>query len=364
MDNNQQLKNLIKKFSSNHILSCELSLYLLDLQRNYSNYKCNSEYNGDRKEDTFDKELLQLKQVKLNTTYTQIENYIMLCYVYFLKKEESNSEKNYDLLNIGENDLKKIEELLKGTIYQDFKNLVCATYIDHDLQQNKQDLDKMISSTCMFMSCYLSNDEYSKQIKEVIKEIHSNSHGKLGKLQRKISLDNKTLCSCFVRNNKGNNDYFIFSGGWDNPNYPNGSKILGRYLEAEDIINKATKSVFQTHDKDVVWCKREGNMRSYEFRCFGRKHAKLERIFKRFKVKREDCINKHFSCCERKALALFENDKEIDSELYVTFNPCTDCKLALYEFVKEDNRKIKVYYEINNNTPSHYNSCNLYNLKK
>lgn len=55
----QQFFSLIKELSTNYILSCKLSLYLLDLQRNYSNYM----YNRDEEIENLDSGIYELKHV-------------------------------------------------------------------------------------------------------------------------------------------------------------------------------------------------------------------------------------------------------------------------------------------------------------
>lgn len=350
MENYQEFISTIKDMSSNYILSCELSLYLLDLQRNYANYI----YNRDNEMDNLESGIYQLKKRRLSRKYKKIENYIWICYIYLYIKNN-----DYNVSEIEKETLKKIEKKIQTIIYQDLKSQIIDIYGEEVLKQSDLALDTIMSATCLYMSCQLPNHVHFKNLKYLINEIFIKSENqRCGNLRKKFK--DKTFCSCFVKVNSTGLDCFVFSGGWDNEVYPN---CLTRYLSTMiKFIWGAANAVFK---RDMTWCIRKENMRSYNFRCNAKKYAKLGEIFQKFDIERSNCINIHFSCCERKVLSYFEGEENVDLEIYVTFEPCSNCELALNEFLEENKgSKIKVIYNQKKVMLSHKNNCDLYKVGK
>lgn len=348
MNNEQQLTTMIKEFSSSYILSCQLSLYLLDLQRNYLNYI----HNRDEEMDNLDSGIYQLKKHKSSRKCKCIEDYIWFCYDYLSNKGDDYSEGQEK----GKTH-KEIESEVRKVIFQDLNDVIINIYDEENLRD--LNLETIMSATFLYMVCYSPDNIKINKMNDLIKKICEVTKGKgVAKLRKKFR--NKTFCSCFVKDNNTEMDCFAFSGGWDNDKYPNDlikdSSIL---LRMKSFIEEAVKKIF---GRDLTWCIRKGNMISYEFRCSENKYTRLGRIYKSCKDKRKNCINIHFSCCERKILSYFEDKNDVDLEIYVTFNPCSDCKLAIHQFLKEKkDSKIKVIYDKEKKELlSHKNNCDLY----
>lgn len=349
MDNDKQLISMIKQFSYNHILSCELSLYFLDLQRNYANYR----YNRDVEIDNLKSGVYKLKKHKLSRKYKRIENYIWLCYIYLYIKHVKYER-------VQEEILEKTKRKIHTTIYQNLRDVIFRIYEERDLNQDNSKIDEMIAFTCLYMSCHMPNNVHIENMKTIIDEIFRNEKSEGGgRLREKFKNEDGKFCSGFVRVNSGDTDCYVFSGSWDNEKYPN--KLTLNLPIMKDVIESVANKIF---GRNVTWCIREANMRSYEFRYQDGKYIRLDDAFKKFSDKRKACLNKHFSCCERKILSYFEEKDAVDLEIYVTFKPCSDCELALCQFLKDKTgSKIKVVYDQEKTTFSHLKGCNLYDTE-
>ncbi len=229
--------------------------------------------------------------------------------------------------------------------------------IYNEEEMEKQNLETIMSATCLYMSCHSPDNEYNKELRRLTRKICETTENEcVGKLRKKFKDKRNVFCSCFVKDNSKGLDCFAFSGGWDNNDYPND---LTKYLPTmREFIKAAAKTIFRI---DLAWCVRSENMKSYELRWYNNKCSILNEIWSKYQEKRMNCINIHFSCCERKVLPYFEDKEKVDLEIYVTFNPCSDCELAIHQFLNEkENRKIKVFYSEEKILSPHKVNCDLY----
>lgn len=336
MKNEEQLIKIINKLELDDLTKCEISLYLLDLHRNYINYRFN------RKQIEYsDNGVYHLKRKKFSRKFRAIKKYILYCYLFFLIESDKDEEFK------AEQDIRiKINNINNAIISKEFEDLF------NKFQTRKN--TTAISSSCLYLAI-LSPDRYEfKKMNDLIHKIDSMSKGHLGLGALRKKINEKTFCSCYaIVDNR--ESYYAFSGGWDNENLPNESRLCNSLASAKDFIENAASEILG----NATWCTRDDNMKSYEFRGHNNIFAELGDVFKNNNT-RMNCINKHFSCCERKILSKLEGKTDINVEMFVTFNPCSDCDLAISNFINNNRSVINVFYSKIKNTLSHFKTCDLY----
>ncbi|WFA08911.1 hypothetical protein [Tissierella sp. Yu-01] len=124
-----------------------------------------------------------------------------------------------------------------------------------------------------------------------------------------------------------------FSGFWDNESICKRFGITGLESQFNKVYTNVIKRIqFKNIDvKEMIWCKLNYNVKSYEIRPTTSPPSELSDFKK--DINRLKCYKKHFSCCERKILANIKGTSKISKiRIYVTYEPCNDCKKAISSY--------------------------------
>lgn len=167
---------------------CELSLFFLDLQRNYANYI----YNRDIEFDNYNSGIYLLKKHRLSRTFNKIENFVYLCYMYFSAKSDNYNDFNISQDIFKEDKVRLINFLSDDIIINDINQL----YSQCNFIQISNNIDEKLSAICLFLCSHFPNHENIKKMNKNIDEVIKKSEGKdgCGKLRKKFRKD--TFCSC------------------------------------------------------------------------------------------------------------------------------------------------------------------------